>query len=71
MSTKPRRIISISVSVILLVAFLLTFSWFYVSGSELGFLQNLPADCSSTVSIWSWSFDGMTTDHNQYESELT
>ncbi len=71
MSTKTRRIISISVSVILVAAIILTFSWFYVRGAELRFLQEIPAGREATVSIWSWSFDGMTTDHNQYEADLT
>lgn len=71
MNTKTRRIINISISFILVTAFLLSFTWFYVSGSELSFLQDLPADCTASVSIWSWSFDGMTTDPDQYEAELT
>ena len=71
MSTKTRRIINISISIVLVAAFLLTFSWFYVSGSELRFLQDIPADCAAAVSVWSWSFDGSTTDDNQYEADLT
>ena len=66
MRTKIRRIIKISVSVVLIVAFLLTFHWFYVSGSELRFLQDIPADCTAGVSIWSW--DEADSD---YQSDLT
>ena len=54
MSTKTRRITNISFCVILMAAFIVTFSWFYVDGSELRFLQNLPDNCVATVSIWSW-----------------
>ena len=66
MRTKIRRIIKISVSVVLIVAFLLTFHWFYVSGSELRFLQDIPTDCTAGVSIWSW--DEADSD---YKSDLT
>lgn len=71
MSTKTRHIINISISIVLVAAFLLTFSWFYVSGSELRFLQDIPADCAAAVSIWSWSFDDSTADRNDYEADLT
>lgn len=66
MTTKTRRIIKISVSVILVAASLLTLSWFYVSGTELRFLQDIPADCSAGVSIWSW--DEAVSD---YKADLT
>ena len=66
MRTKIRRIVNISVSVILAAAFVLTLSWFYVSGSELGFLQDIPADCTAGVSIWSW--DEAVSD---YKADLT
>lgn len=69
MNTKTRRVINISVSVVLLAAVILTCSWFYVSGAELRFLEDIPADCEATVSIWSW--DGTSTDGNEYESALT
>lgn len=71
MKTKTRRIIKISVSVILVAASLLTFSWFYVSSSELSFLQDIPADCTAGVSIWSWSYDDSTEVRNEYEADLT
>lgn len=63
------RIMSISVSVVLLAAIILTFSWFYVRGAELRFLQNIPADCKAAVSIWSW--DETSADRNEYEAVLT
>lgn len=66
MSMKIHRIIKISVSVVLIVAFLLTFSWFHISGSELRFLQDIPADCTASVSIWSW--DEAVSD---YKADLT
>lgn len=66
MTTKTRRIIKICVSVILVAASLLTLSWFYVSGSELRFLQDIPADCTAGVSIWSW--DEAVSD---YKADLT
>lgn len=66
-----RRIITISVSIILIVAFLLTFSWFYVRGAELRFLQDIPADCDAGVSIWTWSFDEEATGQNEYKADLT
>ena len=69
MNTKTRRIINISFSVILMAAFILTFSWFYVRGAELRFLQDIPADCEATVSIWTW--DGTSADGNNYEFALT
>ena len=69
MNTKTRRIINISFSVILMAAFILTFSWFYVRGAELRFLQDIPADCEATVSIWTW--DGTSADDNNYEFALT
>ena len=69
MNTKTRRIINISSSVILMAAFILTFSWFYVRGAELRFLQDIPADCEATVSIWTW--DGTSADGNNYEFALT
>lgn len=69
MNTKTRRFISISVSVILVAAIVLTFSWFYVRGAELRFLQDIPADCEASVSIWTW--DGTDADDNKYESVLT
>lgn len=62
MNTKTRRIINISVSIILTAAFLLAFSWFHVSGSELRFLRDIPADCTAGVSIWSW--DEAVSDYN-------
>ena len=71
MNTKTRRILNISLSVVLAAAIILTFSWFFVRGTELRFLRDIPADCEATVSIWSWSFDGSSTDHNQYEADLT
>lgn len=66
MRAKIRRIVNISVPVVLIIAFLLTLSWFYVSGSELRFLQDIPADCTAGVSIWSW--DETVSD---YKSDLT
>ena len=69
MRTKTRRIINISFSVILMAAFILTFSWFYVRGAKLRFLQDIPADREATVSIWTW--DGTSADGNEYESALT
>ena len=69
MNMKTRRIINISFSVILMAAFILTFSWFYVRGAELRFLQDIPADCEATVSIWTW--DGTSADGNNYEFALT
>lgn len=66
MNTKPRRIINISVSIVLTAAFLLAFSWFHVSGSELRFLQDIPTDCTAGVSIWSWDEAG-----SDYKSDLT
>lgn len=66
MSTKTRRIINISFCVILMAAFILTFSWFYIGGSELRFLQDIPADCTAGVSIWSW--DEAVSD---YKADLT
>ncbi len=71
MNTKTRRIVNISVSIVLTAAFLLALSWFYVSGTELSFLQDIPADCTAAVSIWSWSFDNSTPDRNEYEADLT
>ena len=66
MRAKIRLIVNISVPVVLITAFLLTLSWFYVSGSELRFLQEIPADCTAGVSIWSW--DEADSD---YKADLT
>ena len=66
MRAKIRRIVNISVPAVLITAFLLTLSWFYISGSELRFLQDIPADCDAGVSIWSWN-----EADSDYKSDLT
>lgn len=69
MKMNIHRIVNISVSVILVAAVLLTFSWFYVSGSELSFLKSLPTDCTASVTIW--SLGGTNSNRNEYEADLS
>ena len=51
---KTKRIITISIAVLLVIALLWALCWFYVRGAGLHVLKAIPSDCEITVTATYW-----------------
>ena len=64
MRKKTKVILALTVTLFLLIAAVLQWSWFHVAGSELAFLDTVPANCTGLVTVQTW-------DNRQWEQEMT
>jgi hypothetical protein len=64
MSKKAKIILALAISLPLLIAAVLQWSWFHVDGSELTFLDTVSGDCTGLVTVQTW-------DNRQWEQEMT